>query len=206
MDEQFIKENDMLLSIFLWQINNHCYDAGGSYEDLKNVMTKGLDEDSLRQYIWNNVQEFLSESALLSKILFPSSKRSFSKKRAETLLSLLELDNNKAGNLQSRELRNRTEHFDEDLDKWWQVNKSSSRKWNQLAIKAIDGLDDDVIYAPNAQLAFMYNPSTGIVYHLDEEFNIHGIFEDIVAVSKSLKSAFSKLNQIAGTNITRVSR
>ena len=116
MDEQFIKENDMLLSIFLWQINNHCYDAGGSYEDLKNVMTKGLDEDSLRQYIWNNVQEFLSESALLSKILFPSSKRSFSKKRAETLLSLLELDNNKAGNLQSRKLRNRTEHFDEDLD------------------------------------------------------------------------------------------
>ena len=206
VDEEFVKDNDMLLSIFLWQMKDHCFDAGGCYEDLREVLQKRFEEAALRDYIWTNVQGFLSESAKLSKILFSSTKKSFSQNRAKALLSLLDIDNCEMLNLKSRKLRNRTEHIDEDLDSWWQLKKSASKEWDKFAIKAIDGLDDDIIYGPNTELAFMYNPTTGVMYHLDEEFDIHGIFKDVVSVSKALSGAFLKLNKIAGTTLIRESR
>ena len=204
--EKFIKDNGMLFNIFLWQINNHCVDASGSYHDLRNVYTKRLDNTMFREFVWTNLDNFLSDTAMLSKILFPSTKKAFSKLRGNGLLNLLNLLPSQLPNLSKRSLRNRKEHLDEDLDKWWIEKKSNDNGRDNFAIKAIDGLDDDVIYGPNVHLAFMYNPSTGIVHHFDKDFDIHEIFEEVLLVASARKDSFERLNELAGEQIIRESR
>jgi len=102
----------------------HAADRINNYiSDLQDD-TKNSPDDII---IWSSIQSILSSSSNISKILWPKDKFT---ERGEYLRSLLNINND--CNLRNKYFRNKFEHYDEVLDKYF--NKNNISHYTDLAM------------------------------------------------------------------------
>jgi hypothetical protein len=119
--------------------------------------------------IWCSLQSILIASSNVSKILWPSRKKS--KERGKKLRSMLAIEN---GNLlEKRGLRNHFEHYDERIDDWFKTNQSTV--YIDSKIEPFEpGISSFKQFAHRE-----YNPLTKVLIFRGEKFDIGGLLVEL---------------------------
>jgi hypothetical protein len=161
------------MSIFQGELRMQCVLVLIGADQLDEAMK----DDGRREYVWAALQSILVSSANISKFLWGSG-RNKPKLEAERkpLRDLLAVDDSSA--LNSTDLRNDFEHFDERIEKW----ASGPASWAYAAriigpsnFEAIGG--EDTLPTP---IAFgRFYTDTGIVKFWDNEIDLRAVVQAI---------------------------
>lgn len=124
--------------------------------------------------VFYNIQNFLTAAANISKVLWGAKGRKGRYERANQRKELREsIDVLDDSPLRDVNMRNKFEHFDESIDKWWR--ESSRHNFVDLNItqgSIVDGADDKDVFRN-------FNPRTTDITFWSEKFNIQIIVNEI---------------------------
>jgi tryptophanyl-tRNA synthetase len=118
------------IEVYLEQIETYASKALSAiqrFSALNNKMSADLESSAMPEikvnHLFDELDLFVSNTAMVSKTLWPLSRTPFARKRGETLRKILKVSDSSP--IRSRSLRDSIEHFDERLDNWTQHQTSN---------------------------------------------------------------------------------
>jgi hypothetical protein len=158
----------MLLRTFQFQVQLQCRFVLKASDDIEAAIKQGKTREQV-QDIFYSVQNLLNAAANISKALWgPKGKLAAQK---EALRDSLGITNDSP--LQTPDMRNNYEHFDDRLDLWWKNSNSRTFVdmtvlWSNPDFKGIDPTDR----------FRAYDPKTGDLSFWGQEFNLKAIVDE----------------------------
>lgn len=193
--------DERMIATYAGEVEWQCYFAILAADRYNECMVRYLQKDfGVREHLeaYSSAQGILTAAAAISKLLWVSmpkdapadsgmtqeeysERRSFSLRRASALRSALEVSGNSI--LQSRQVRNAVEHYDERLDSFYMFKDGPLMDANIGPLKRMTNL-------PRENILRHLDPDTGEVSVLDKAIRLQDLLaaiDEIGTRAKALK-------------------
>lgn len=168
------------IRIYKWEINKQCtfaLTAVSNIEDSLNRLNVGNNMNDFKNNtdtIWYSIHSLLTSTGNLSKLFWPPNKKYSS--RGQKLREIFSVEDTSL--LNSRQIRNHFEHYDERLDTWI---LSREKIFADSNIGKIENMISNL--KPEDYLRH-YDPTTNTVYFKGDKFEIIPIIEEVRELHK----------------------
>lgn len=185
-----IKSYNLPIALFFLELQEQCWLASYSFNKLiesrkgwlKDASPEELHNAATPLEILTYCNSFLSSAAIISKILFPNSKKRDIQNRAENLRLLIEI--NKLQALTNLTVRNSFEHIDERLDVYFS-------KFKRGAIVPFSMTEEAP--SPETFVLKRFDPRNLIISFANQKIHLAPCFEEIQMLDAKIADAYGKL-------------
>lgn len=177
------KKEQFLLQILVEEIKYHIESAKKAYSDYL------VAEDKFR-----HLHSFLTHCVLICNLMFPIHKKSkIANQRKTYRKNLLKKYIKEGGKLDSlRAIRNRFEHFDEDLDEWVATNKHllyvQRNIFNGIPLSKAIGIGGVPEQESEEKIKPFFNIENGVLTYWGKRYDVKKAYDTLVKLEKELNN------------------